>query len=76
MTTPNLFTSSAPAQSYTAVNGGMDGADQTEGQALYQQASQRHQPDVLVKRQFEQRNQKDIKDTHRLKAIEVIILYQ
>ncbi|MET0008632.1 MAG: EndoU domain-containing protein [Candidatus Thiodiazotropha sp. 6PLUC9] len=57
MTTPNLFTNSAPAQSYTAVNGGMDGADQTEGQSLFQQASQSHQPDVLVKRQFEQRNQ-------------------
>ncbi|MES9859421.1 MAG: hypothetical protein ABW160_21660 [Candidatus Thiodiazotropha sp. 4PDIV1] len=35
----------------------MDGADQTEGQALFQQATQSHQPDVLVKRQFEQRNQ-------------------
>ncbi|MET0010024.1 MAG: hypothetical protein ABW124_19645 [Candidatus Thiodiazotropha sp. 6PLUC9] len=57
MTTPNLFTNSAPTQSYTAVNGGMDGADHTGGQALFQQASQSHHPDVLVKRQFEQRNQ-------------------
>jgi hypothetical protein len=35
----------------------MDGAQQTEGETLFQQASQSHQPDVLVKRQFEQRSQ-------------------
>ncbi|MCG7976354.1 MAG: hypothetical protein JAZ16_14955, partial [Candidatus Thiodiazotropha taylori] len=57
MSTPNLYTNSAPARSYTAVNSGMDGAQQTEGDTLFQQASQSHQPDVLVKRQFEQHNQ-------------------
>ncbi|MEJ2622442.1 MAG: CdiA family toxin C-terminal domain-containing protein [Candidatus Thiodiazotropha sp.] len=57
MSTANLFTNSASTQSYTAVNSGMDGAQQTEGETLFQQASQSHQPDVLVKRQFEQRNQ-------------------
>ncbi|MCG8486744.1 MAG: hypothetical protein MI756_04675 [Chromatiales bacterium] len=57
MSTPNLFTNSATAQSYTAVNSGIDGAQQTEGETLFQQASQSHQPEVLVKRQFEQRNQ-------------------
>jgi hypothetical protein len=35
----------------------MDSAQQTEGETLFQQASQSHQPEVLVKRQFEQRNQ-------------------
>ncbi|MCG8039739.1 MAG: hypothetical protein JAZ19_22210, partial [Candidatus Thiodiazotropha taylori] len=57
MSTPNLYTNSAPAQSYTAVNSGMDSAQQSEGKTLFQQASQSHQPDVLIKRQFEQRNQ-------------------
>ncbi|MCG7983389.1 MAG: hypothetical protein JAY90_11660 [Candidatus Thiodiazotropha lotti] len=57
MSTPNLYTNSAPAQSYTAVNSGMGGTHQSEGETLFQQASQSYQPDVLVKRQFEQRNQ-------------------
>lgn len=57
MSTPNLYTNSAPARSYTAVNSGMDSAQQSEGKTLFQQASQSHQPDVLIKRQFEQRNQ-------------------
>ncbi|MCG7923852.1 MAG: hypothetical protein N0C81_00855 [Candidatus Thiodiazotropha lotti] len=57
MSTPNLFTNSTQAQSYTAVNSGMESAQQSEGETLFQQASQSHQPDVLVKRQFEQRNQ-------------------
>ncbi|MCG8125448.1 MAG: hypothetical protein N0E55_16045 [Candidatus Thiodiazotropha taylori] len=57
MSTPNLYTNSAPAQSYTAVISGMDSAQQSEGKTLFQQASQSHQPDVLIKRQFEQRNQ-------------------
>ncbi|MCG7956070.1 MAG: hypothetical protein JAY91_11150 [Candidatus Thiodiazotropha endolucinida] len=57
MSTPNLYTNSAPAQSYTAVISGMDSAQQSEGKTLLQQASQSHQPDVLIKRQFEQRNQ-------------------
>ncbi|MEW8238660.1 MAG: hypothetical protein AB2727_10735 [Candidatus Thiodiazotropha taylori] len=35
----------------------MDSAQQSEGKTLFQQASQSHQPDVLIKRQFEQRNQ-------------------
>ncbi|MBV2121690.1 MAG: hypothetical protein KUF74_09565 [Candidatus Thiodiazotropha sp. (ex Ctena orbiculata)] len=35
----------------------MDSAQQSEGKALFQQASQSHQPDVLIKHQFEQRNQ-------------------
>ncbi|MEW8261843.1 MAG: hypothetical protein AB2736_05730, partial [Candidatus Thiodiazotropha taylori] len=34
-----------------------DSAQQSEGKTLFQQASQSHQPDVLIKRQFEQRNQ-------------------
>jgi hypothetical protein len=55
--TANLFTNSTSAQSYTAVNSGMEGAQQTEGETLFQQARQSHQPEVLVKRQFEQRNQ-------------------
>ncbi|MEJ2407335.1 MAG: hypothetical protein P8171_24280 [Candidatus Thiodiazotropha sp.] len=57
MTSPNLFTNSATAISYTAVNANPEGAAQTEGQALYQQASSSYQPDVVVKRQFEQQNQ-------------------
>ncbi|MEW8627960.1 MAG: hypothetical protein AB2551_19590, partial [Candidatus Thiodiazotropha sp.] len=57
MSTPNLSINSAPAQSYTAANSDIDGAQQTEGETLFQQASQSHQPEVLVKRQFEQRNQ-------------------
>ncbi|MEW8626342.1 MAG: hypothetical protein AB2551_11360 [Candidatus Thiodiazotropha sp.] len=57
MSTPNLFTNSAAAQSYTAVDSGMGSTQQTEGETLFQQASQSHQPEVLVKRQFEQRNQ-------------------
>ncbi|MEJ2622008.1 MAG: hypothetical protein P8163_17675, partial [Candidatus Thiodiazotropha sp.] len=57
MSTANLFTNSAPTQSYTAVNSGVDSAVKTEGETLFQQASQSRQPDVLVKRQFEQRNQ-------------------
>ncbi|MCG8018267.1 MAG: hypothetical protein JAY97_18830 [Candidatus Thiodiazotropha sp. 'RUGA'] len=35
----------------------MDGTQQSDGETLFQQASQSHQPDVLIKRQFEQRNQ-------------------
>jgi hypothetical protein len=57
VTSPNLFTNSATAASYTAVNANPVGSAQTEGQALYQQASSSYQPDVVVKRQFEQRNQ-------------------
>ncbi|MCG7897608.1 MAG: hypothetical protein JAY85_04035 [Candidatus Thiodiazotropha weberae] len=57
MSTPNLYTNNAPAQSYTAVNSGMERAQQSEGEILFQQASRSHQPDVLVKHQFEQRNQ-------------------
>lgn len=57
MSTPNLFTNSATTQSYMAANSGMDGAQQTDGETLFQQASQSHQPEVLVKRQFEQCNQ-------------------
>ncbi|MEJ2426968.1 MAG: hypothetical protein P8101_21485 [Candidatus Thiodiazotropha sp.] len=57
MTSPNLFTNSATATSYTAAGANPEGVVQTEGQALYQQASSSHQPDVVVKRQFEQRNQ-------------------
>jgi hypothetical protein len=56
MSTANLFTNSTLAQSYTAVNSGVGGAQQTEGETLFKQASQSHQPEVLVKRQFEQRN--------------------
>jgi hypothetical protein len=48
VSTANLFTNSATAQSYTAVNSGMDGAQQTEGETLFQQASQSRQPEVLV----------------------------
>jgi hypothetical protein len=57
VTSPNLFTNSATAISYTAVNANPEGSVQTEGQALYQQASNSSQPDVVVKRQFEQQNQ-------------------
>jgi hypothetical protein len=35
----------------------MDSVQQAEGEAPFQQASQSRQPEVLVKRQFEQRNQ-------------------
>jgi hypothetical protein len=35
----------------------MESAQQTEGETLFQQASQSRQPDVLVKRRFEQRSQ-------------------
>jgi hypothetical protein len=54
VTSPNLFTNSATAASYAAVNANPEGSDQTSGQALYQQASNSYQPDVVVKRQFEQ----------------------
>jgi hypothetical protein len=57
VTSPNLFTNSATATSYTAAGANPEGVVQTEGQALYQQARSSHQPDVVVKRQFEQRNQ-------------------
>jgi hypothetical protein len=57
VTSPNLFTNSATATSYTVAGANPEGATQTEGQALYQQASSSHQPEVVVKRQFEQRNQ-------------------
>jgi hypothetical protein len=57
VSTANLFTNSTSAQSYTAVNSGMEGGQKTEGETLFRQASQSHQPEVLVKRQFEQRNQ-------------------
>ncbi|MBV2090359.1 MAG: hypothetical protein KUF72_05680 [Candidatus Thiodiazotropha sp. (ex Ctena orbiculata)] len=57
MSTPNLYTNSAPTQSYTAVNRGIGSAQQSEGETLFQQASQSHQPDVLIKRQFDQCNQ-------------------
>jgi hypothetical protein len=54
VTSPNLFANIATAASYTAVNANPEGSAQTEGQALYQQASSSYQPDVVVKRQFEQ----------------------
>ncbi|MEJ2621092.1 MAG: hypothetical protein P8163_12735 [Candidatus Thiodiazotropha sp.] len=57
MSTPNLSTNSATAQPYAAASSGMESAQQTEGEALFQQATQSRQPAVLIKRQFEQRNQ-------------------
>jgi hypothetical protein len=39
------------------MNSDMEGVQQTEGETLFHQASQSRQPDVLIKRQFEQRNQ-------------------
>ncbi len=56
MTSTNLFTPSATTQSQTTLGANTDSAPQTEGQALYQQASQNPQPEAVVKRQFEQRN--------------------
>ncbi|MET0090978.1 MAG: hypothetical protein ABW068_13360 [Candidatus Thiodiazotropha sp.] len=56
MTSANLFAPSATAQSQATLGANTDGVPQTEGQALYQQASQSPQPEALVKRQFEQRN--------------------
>jgi hypothetical protein len=66
VTSANLFTTRATASSQTAFCANPDSAGQTAGQALYgqtagqalyQQASQSPQPEALVKRQFEQRNQ-------------------
>jgi F0F1-type ATP synthase assembly protein I len=57
VTSANLFTTRATASSQTAVSANPDSAGQTAGQALYQQANQSPQPEAMVKRQFEQRNQ-------------------
>jgi hypothetical protein len=57
MTSANLLTTRATASSQTAVSANPDAAGQTAGQVLYQQASQSPQPEAMVKRQFDQRNQ-------------------
>jgi hypothetical protein len=57
VTSANLLTTRATTSSQTAVSANPDSAGQTAGQALYQQAGQSPQPEAMVKRQFEQRNQ-------------------
>jgi hypothetical protein len=55
--TSNISTNSTTAQSYSAASLSTGTSQQTNGQALFQQASQSNQPDTVVKRQFEQRTQ-------------------
>ena len=55
MTTANLFSNNTTAPSQMVIN--LGGAGHPEGHALFQQVSNSLQPEVVVKRQFEQRNQ-------------------
>ncbi|MET0028059.1 MAG: hypothetical protein ABW101_10520 [Candidatus Thiodiazotropha sp.] len=58
MTSFTPITNSTSSRSQTADRVNNDSAQQTEGQALYSQASQSLEPEVVIKGRFEQRNQK------------------
>jgi hypothetical protein len=57
MATPSTFSSSTATLSRKTAGNNPGSSGQTEGQTLYQEISESHQPEVVVKRQFEQRNQ-------------------
>lgn len=57
MTTSSSITQRMATELNTAASAHSDSAQNINGQALYQQASQSQQPDVLVTRQFEQNTQ-------------------